>query len=149
MTAPLLVLNLGTPPRSGNRALRQHWSSRRREAKDWSVRILDAYADALVTDFRALRAMPSLANPLTVTTRRRVVVRWTAPRPPDEDNALTACKPILDCLLRVQRRKVGGRMVEVPGVVRVLWDDSPDHLVIEYAPARGSPRHLALEVYDG
>lgn len=41
-TAPLITLDLGTPPRTGNRAIRQHWTARRREAKDWAVRVLAA-----------------------------------------------------------------------------------------------------------
>lgn len=142
---PVLVayLDLGAPPKSGNRALRQHWAARRREAAAWRARVLAA----VQADERRAGYVPR-ASPCD---RRRVVIRWTAPRPLDADNALAACKPIVDALLarRWRRRKVGQKMVavEVPGAVPLLWDDDPAHLVLEYAPVRGRGRSLVVEVY--
>lgn len=135
MTSPLVVLDLDAPPRSGNRALRQHWATRRREAAQWRLRVAAAVGGRLV---------PEVSNHM----RRRVVARWTAPLPPDTDRALTALAPVVDALKGWQMRKVGGAMVRVNTGLWLIANDDPDHLVLEYAPERGSPRRLVMEVYD-
>lgn len=162
MPEPLVVLDLGTPPRSGNRALRTHWAARRREARDWAVRVLAAWRQAIGSTIPMIWLRKRSAEcprccALTPTNdphlQRRVVVRWIAPQPPDKSRALCAVDPIIDCLQRVRRKKVGrGKkgywMAEVPGVVPILWRDDPDHLDLKYAPERGAPRRLVMEVYE-
>jgi len=81
--------------------------------------------------------------------RARITIRWTAPQPPDEDNARLALKEtVIDHLKQTRRRRVGGKMMAVPGSIPLLVDDDPDHLTVTYRPKRGTPANLTMEIQE-
>ena len=136
MNEPILILELGNPPPSGNVMDRMSWKAEYRLNKNWRERVVVA-------------ARGQGFPPPEEGKKRKLVIHWTAPRPPDCVNALRALKSTVeDNLRRRVQRKILGLMKWIKGPVPVLWDDDPDHCLIEYRPQKGSPRNLIVEIWE-
>jgi len=127
-------LHLGEPPMSGNKLMRLHWAARRQYERQWRSKMI-------------LAAHGQTWPPPINDQIRRVEIHWYAPKPPDQDNALHALKgTVVDHLKRNGRRRIGGRMMTIPGVVPILWDDDPKHCDLVYLPCVNKTRSLVIVV---
>ena len=140
---PIAVLRFDTTPPTGNKIRRMHWAQERALKKTWLARIT---AEIL---HRRKYSINDQAHYIGPGTKRRFVLRWSAPQPPDEANArFSFDKLIGDRLKKFSMKKVpGGGMIRVENTFPLTWDDDPDHLEVEYVPTRGK-RGLVVEVYE-
>ncbi|NJD28878.1 MAG: hypothetical protein FIA92_11350 [Chloroflexi bacterium] len=89
---PLVVSVPGIPP-SPNQTRREHWAKRAKEARLWRESAFYAARQAMAT------AHGGWSFPLRSASVRITLVSTTAVRR-DPDNAIAACKPVLDGIVQ-------------------------------------------------
>lgn len=133
---PILVLNFDRTPKPGNHWTRKHWAAQRKYNREWGADV-------------AMAALRQSFTPPTAETKRIVEVHWQNHPLPDDVGARMALKhAVIDHLRRRVLRKVAGKMIWIPGIVPILWDDDINHMEEVYTYARKRPARLTISIWE-
>ena len=124
---PLFRIEL-PPPKSGNKTLRTHWSSRRKKNQDWGWLLLESATKAKV------KKTLTKQNP---EKKRYLVFYLESCKPQDDNNFHLSIKGLVDEFQE-------GR------TLNAIIDDSPKYCRVFYIPVRTNKkkRRMFVELYD-
>lgn len=116
------------PPKSGNKTLRTHWSSRRKKNQDWGWLLYEA-----LNKQKLLKRIPK-QDP---KQKRYLVFYLESCNPQDDNNFHLSIKGLVDEFQE-------GR------TVNAIVDDSPKYCRVFYIPVKTSKRkrRMFVELYD-
>ena len=130
---PIIVLELGQPPKSGNHLFKSDWQTNHGYRRKWQKKVAQA--------FMVARTKLEGDPPRQFEDEKwKVRAVWIARNPPRDThpNCCIALKPIIDACV--------GEAAPAP----LLYDDDDEHLIIEIDKRRalkGEAESLTLEFY--